>query len=211
MLDSIRTTIPANSRAAFYAVAAATVTALVSWGVLDDAAAPAVVGVATAVVTLAFAVIHSDSPWRQALYSLAAAPTVLATYLGYGDAMQWESILAIAAPRPRHRHRRRHHRRPLRRRTPRRGLTRGARPRPHCRMGRMGMAHRHRLPRRPRNQSPAAHRRHGLPTMVVMAMGHRRRTADPRARALARRVTTLRRARAVHRMGPVIHPHVDRR
>ena len=98
MLDQIRTTIPANSRATFYAVAAAAVTALVSWGVLDDAAAPAVVGVATAVVTLAFAVIHSDSPWRQSLYGLMAALTVLMAYLGYGDTMQWESILAIAAP-----------------------------------------------------------------------------------------------------------------
>lgn len=98
MLDSIRTTIPANSRATFYAVAAATVTALVSWGVLDDAAAPAVAGVATAVVTLLFAVLHSTSPWRQALYSLMAAVTVLLAYLGYGDAVQWESILAIAAP-----------------------------------------------------------------------------------------------------------------
>ena len=98
MLDSIRTTVPANSRATFYAVAGAVVTALVSWGVLDDAAAPAVVGVATAVVTLAFAVIHSDSPWRQALYGLMAAVTVLMAYLGYGDTMQWESILAVAAP-----------------------------------------------------------------------------------------------------------------
>lgn len=98
MLDQIRTTVPANSRATFYAVAAALVTALVSWGVLDDAAAPAVVGVATAVVTLLFAVIHSDSPWRQSLYGLMAALTVLMAYLGYGDTMQWESILAIAAP-----------------------------------------------------------------------------------------------------------------
>ena len=98
MLDSIRTTVPAQSRATWYAVAGALVTALVAWGVLDDAAAPAVVGVATAVVTLAFAVLHSTSPWRQALYGLMAALTVLMTYLGYGDTMQWESILAIAAP-----------------------------------------------------------------------------------------------------------------
>ena len=98
MLDSIRTTVPESARAAWYATAGAVVTALVSWGVLDDAAAPAVVGVATAVVTLLFAVIHSDSPWRQALYSLMAALTVLMAYLGYGDTMQWESILAIAAP-----------------------------------------------------------------------------------------------------------------
>ena len=98
MLNQIRTTIPANSRATFYAVAAAAVTALVSWGVLDDAAAPAVTGVATAVVTLLFALVHSDSPWRQALYSLMAALTVLLAYMGHGDAVQWESILAIAAP-----------------------------------------------------------------------------------------------------------------
>ena len=98
MLDQIRNTVPADQRAVWYAVAAATVTALVSWGVLDDAAAPAVAGVATAVVTLLFAVIHSTSPWRQALYSLAAALTVLMVYLGYGTGVQWESILAIVAP-----------------------------------------------------------------------------------------------------------------
>ena len=98
MLDQIRTSIPAQSRATVYAVAAAIVTALVSWGVLDDAAAPAVAGVATAVVTLAFAVIHSTSPWRQALYSLMAALTGLMVYLGYGTDVQWESILAVVAP-----------------------------------------------------------------------------------------------------------------
>ncbi|MFC3849730.1 hypothetical protein ACFORJ_06075 [Corynebacterium hansenii] len=98
MLDSIRSTVPVGQRATWYAVAGALVTALVSWGVLDSTAAPAVVGVATAVVTLLFAVIHSDTPWRMALYSLMAAVTVLMTYLGYGSDMQWESILAIAAP-----------------------------------------------------------------------------------------------------------------
>ena len=98
MLDHIRTTVPATSRATFYAVAAALVTALVSWGVLDDAAAPAVVGVATAVVTLLFAVLHSTSPWRQSLYGLMAALTVLLAYLGYGAEAQWESVLAVVAP-----------------------------------------------------------------------------------------------------------------
>ncbi|MFC3850063.1 hypothetical protein ACFORJ_07780 [Corynebacterium hansenii] len=98
MLESIRTTVPANSRATVYAVAGALVAALVSWGVLDDAAAPAVAGVATAIVTLAFAVLHSTSPWRQALYGLMAAVTVLMTYLGYGEVAQWESILAVVAP-----------------------------------------------------------------------------------------------------------------
>lgn len=97
-METIRTFIPASARATWYAVAGALVTALVAWGVLDDAAAPAVAGVATAVVTLLFALIHSTSPWRQALYGLMAALTVLATYLGVGDTMQWETILAVAAP-----------------------------------------------------------------------------------------------------------------
>lgn len=98
MLNQIRHTVPAGQRATWYAVAGALVTALVSWGVLDDTAAPAVVGVATAVVTLLFAVVHSDSPWRMALYSLMAAVTVLMTYLGYGAEAQWESVLAVVAP-----------------------------------------------------------------------------------------------------------------
>ena len=57
-----------------------------------------IIGLATAVVTLAFAVIHSTSPWRQALYSLMAAVTVLMAYLGYGTDAQWETILATVAP-----------------------------------------------------------------------------------------------------------------
>lgn len=101
-METIRNLVPAQQRATWYAVAGALVTALVTalvaWGVLDDAAAPAVAGVATAVVTLLFALIHSTSPWRQALYGLMAALTVLATYLGVGDTMQWETILAVAAP-----------------------------------------------------------------------------------------------------------------
>lgn len=97
-MESIRSLVPAGQRATWYAVAGAIVTALVSWGVLDQAAAPAVTGVGLAAVTLVFALLHSTSPWRQALYALLAAATVLLVYLGYGTDAQWESILAVVAP-----------------------------------------------------------------------------------------------------------------
>ena len=98
MLDSIRNAIPAQSRATFYAVASALVAALVAWGALEDAAAPAVTGVAIATVTLVFALIHSDSSWRQSLYGLAAAVGVLGAYLGWGTEDQFGALLSVLAP-----------------------------------------------------------------------------------------------------------------
>lgn len=97
-METIRNLVPARARATVYAVASAIVAALVAWGVLDDSAAPAVTGVAIAVVTLLFAVLHSSSPWRQALYGLAAALSVLGVYLGWGSEAQFDSLLAIIAP-----------------------------------------------------------------------------------------------------------------
>lgn len=98
MLESIRNSVPAGARATWYAVASAVVTALVAWGVLDSVAAPAVTGFVVAVVTLVFALLHSTSPWRQALYALAASVSVLGAYLGWGTEPQMEALLAIIAP-----------------------------------------------------------------------------------------------------------------
>lgn len=97
-MNSARTLVPASARATWYAVASALVAALVAWGVLDSAAAPAITGVAVAVVTLIFALLHSTSPWRQALYGVAAALGVLGVYLGWGSQVQFDALLAIAAP-----------------------------------------------------------------------------------------------------------------
>ncbi|MCQ9125585.1 hypothetical protein JY504_08140 [Corynebacterium amycolatum] len=97
-METIRNFIPASARATWYAVASALVAALVSWGMLDDAAAPAVTGVVIAVITLMFALLHSTSPWRQALYGVASAVSVLGVYLGWGTEAQFDSILMIIAP-----------------------------------------------------------------------------------------------------------------
>ena len=98
MFDSIRSIVPAGARAAWYATATAVVTALVAWGIIDEAATPAVVGVAMAAITLVFAIVHSSSPVRQAAYALAAAIGVLGVYLGWGTDVQIDALLAIFAP-----------------------------------------------------------------------------------------------------------------
>ena len=97
-METIRNFIPASARATWYAVASALVAALVSWGVLDDTAAPAITGVIIATVTLVFALLHSDTPWRQAVYGLAAALGVLGVYLGWCSEVQMDALLAVIAP-----------------------------------------------------------------------------------------------------------------
>lgn len=98
MLDSIRNTVPESARATWYAVAVAIVSALVAWGYLDQVYVAALTGVVGAAITLAFAIIHSSSPWRVALYGLMGAVGVLAVTLGWGSQVQIDAVLAIAAP-----------------------------------------------------------------------------------------------------------------
>ncbi|WKD60933.1 hypothetical protein CCICO_04480 [Corynebacterium ciconiae DSM 44920] len=97
-LDSIRAAVPASYRGTLYAVVAAVAPALIAWGVLGEEQAAAVVGVATAAVTLLFAVIHSTSSVRTAVYGVIAAVTAALAVWGYGDPAQWDTILAIVAP-----------------------------------------------------------------------------------------------------------------
>nr|WP_053411706.1 hypothetical protein [Corynebacterium lactis] len=97
-MEKIRSIVPAGARLTWYAVASAVITALVSWGVLSEEAAPAVTGVVIAVVTLVFAIVHSTTPWRQALYAVAASVAVLGAYLGWGSGVQMDALLAVIAP-----------------------------------------------------------------------------------------------------------------
>lgn len=97
-METIKNAIPASARGTAYACVAAIAPALIAWGVLDEVKAAAVVGVLTAVVTLVFAVVHSTSNPRTAVYLLLAALTAAFTAWGYGTDLQWESLLAIVAP-----------------------------------------------------------------------------------------------------------------
>lgn len=42
--------------------------------------------------------VHSTSPWRQALYGVAAALGVLGAYVGRGREVQFDALLAVIAP-----------------------------------------------------------------------------------------------------------------
>lgn len=97
-MEKIRSTVPATARVTWYAVAVALVAALNQWGALSHDATPSVTGVVIAVITLLFALVHSDTPWRQALYGLCAALAVFGTYLGWGSEEQFASVLDVVAP-----------------------------------------------------------------------------------------------------------------
>lgn len=97
MIESLRLTIPAESRGRVYTTAAALVAALVSWGVLDDALAPTVVGVVGASITLAYALLHSTSTWRSAVYALTVAVGPLSVALGWGTDNHWVAAAALVS------------------------------------------------------------------------------------------------------------------
>lgn len=96
-METIKNIIPAEYRSRFYAVAGAIVAALTSFGVITEDLAPAIAGVATAAVTLIFAILHSTSPWRQAIYGLAGAIGVLMVATGAMTDGQTSALLAVVA------------------------------------------------------------------------------------------------------------------
>ncbi|ASE56541.1 hypothetical protein CHU67_00475 [Corynebacterium sp. LK19] len=97
-METIKNLIPASSRGTFYSCVAAVAPALIAWGILDEVKAAAIGGVLTAVVTLLFAVVHSTSNIRSAIYLLLGALTVALTAWGYGTGAQWDAMLNIVAP-----------------------------------------------------------------------------------------------------------------
>lgn len=97
-METIKNLIPASSRGTFYSCVAAVAPALIAWGILDEVKAAAIGGVLTAVVTLLFAVVHSTSNIRSAIYLLLGALTVALTAWGYGTDTQWATILGIVGP-----------------------------------------------------------------------------------------------------------------
>ncbi len=97
MLDTVRTAVPAEARERVYIIAAAAITLLASWGVVDAAAVPAWAALAAAVITLGFAILHSTSTVRTALYSVLLAVQGVAQLYGIFTDTQWASIAGLAA------------------------------------------------------------------------------------------------------------------
>lgn len=98
MLETIRTAIPASYRAQAYAIGAALVALLTTYGALDESTAPAVAGMVVAVITLAFAALHSTSPLRTSVYGVTAAFAVMAVAFGWASEDQTTAMLGVVAP-----------------------------------------------------------------------------------------------------------------
>ncbi|WP_064076708.1 phage holin [Prescottella equi] len=96
MLDYLRRLIPATSRERIYTYAVAIVMLLVGLGYLSDTVAALWIAVLGASVTLIFALLHSLSPWRTALYGLLAAVAPLMLWFSIGTQQGWAAALGFA-------------------------------------------------------------------------------------------------------------------
>ncbi|NKS62363.1 hypothetical protein GS966_19970 [Rhodococcus hoagii] len=96
MLDYLRRLIPATLREQLYTYAVAAVMLLAGLGYISNAAAALWTAVAGASVTLVFALLHSLSPWRTALYGLLAAVAPLMLWYSIGTEQGWAAVLAFA-------------------------------------------------------------------------------------------------------------------
>lgn len=97
VLDKLRSAVPASARERVYVIAAAAVTLLASWGTIDAATAPAWAALVASAVTLAFAILHSTSTVRTALYSTLLTVQGVAQVYGILSDVQWASIAGLAA------------------------------------------------------------------------------------------------------------------
>lgn len=97
-MTKIRTWLKPETRGTVYTVSAALVAALVVFGVVSATLASSIAGLLLAVVTLLYAIIHSESILRTAIYGVCAAAAGLFVALGSITDNQSESLLAIVAP-----------------------------------------------------------------------------------------------------------------
>lgn len=97
ILEAIRAAVPETARVQLYTYVAAGVLLLSGLGYVADSVASLWSAVGIASVTLAFALLHSTSPWRTALYGFLVALAPLALWYSIGTATGWAAVLAFAA------------------------------------------------------------------------------------------------------------------
>lgn len=97
-MTNIRNWLRPETRGTVYAVAAAVVAALVTFGVISSTMAAPIAGVIVATITLIYAIIHSESNLRTVIYGLCVAVGVLFVTLGTFTESESEALLAIVAP-----------------------------------------------------------------------------------------------------------------
>ncbi|MCW2089459.1 UNVERIFIED_ORG: urea transporter [Rhodococcus erythropolis] len=93
----LRALIPAAARGRVYVTATALVALLHANGLISEDAGDQWAALAIAVVTLMFAILHSTSKVRTALYSAALAVQGVAQVYGVWTDTQWAGVLALVA------------------------------------------------------------------------------------------------------------------
>lgn len=96
VLGTLRGIIPAEARDKVYTVTGGLVVLLAGVGVIAGDVASLWAAVAGASVVLLFALLHSTSPLRSALYAFLAAAAPLGMWYSVGTASQWAAVLTFA-------------------------------------------------------------------------------------------------------------------
>ena len=96
-LDRVRGVVKPEWRERIYDTVGAGVVVLGGWGLVDEADGAVIAQVILAAVALLFAILHSTSGIRTALYGLLVAVQALAGLWSIGTDAQWAGVLAMAA------------------------------------------------------------------------------------------------------------------
>lgn len=97
-MNKIRDWLKPETRGTVYAVSAALVAALVTFGVISSTVAAPIAGVVIAAITLLYAIVHSESNLRTVLYGLCVAVGALFVTLGTLTNNETEALLSVIAP-----------------------------------------------------------------------------------------------------------------
>lgn len=96
-LDRLREFVRPEWRERIYDTVGAAVVLLGGWGLVDQADGAVIAQVILAAVALLFAILHSTSGIRTALYGLLVAVQAVFGLWSIGTDAQWAGVLAIAA------------------------------------------------------------------------------------------------------------------
>lgn len=97
MLDRLRSILRPALRERAYVIVAAIVAVLTSVGLLEASEAAAWSSLIVSAITLAFALLHSTSPWRTALYSFLLGLQGIAGLYGIATEAAWALVVQVAA------------------------------------------------------------------------------------------------------------------
>ena len=96
-MNRLRELIPASVRGTLHAMSGPVVVLLVTWGVVNDSQAAAIVAAVIAVADLLLAMLHSESTARTLVYPALAAGAAVLVNFGVAEEELLAAALGVAA------------------------------------------------------------------------------------------------------------------